>query len=299
MRVDRTSGVIRGVRVLGAKSHNNRIYLPEAIKGGLHLYEGISVRIGHRKSPNELRDPAEMFGWLRKCRIGEDGAIFADLHFLKSHPMAERVCEAAERNPQLFCLSHDATGEGENDSEGRFRVRKLTGLKSVDVVVDGGVNVSLFEEREQSIAANDMKDSYRAACHEHVERALEGDEEAIGKIADLVGHYRGRPGAKEEEEEKLARVEEDDEEHEVPVSPQERERERGMGESRRPRARPATDEAFLEAISVPVGARFLPRSHGHRLDAPPSRVSAPPARGSGASGSWSSEAFLEAISTPR
>ena len=112
-RVDRAAGVIFGVRVLGRKSDNGREYLPEAIARALPLYEGASVRVNHPKRPDDQRDTEDVLGWLVNVRQSPDGGAVADLHLLTEHSLAARVMEAAERNPRLFGLSHNAQGDGE------------------------------------------------------------------------------------------------------------------------------------------------------------------------------------------
>jgi len=146
--VDRDKGVIRNVKVLGSQSENGRCYLPEAVEKAVHLYEGRSVRINHPRRPEDSRDSEDVFGWLENVRV-VGGELFADLHYLQSHPMAERICEAAERNPKLFGLSHNAEGQGET-VRGVFEVQEITEVRSVDVVADPATTRGLAESRSRS-----------------------------------------------------------------------------------------------------------------------------------------------------
>ena len=143
-RVDRDRGIIRGVKVLGLESQNGRRYLPAAVAKAKGLYEGRSVRIDHPRRPNDPRESGDVFGWLRDVREGQGGALFADLHFLKAHPMAARVCEAAERNPALFGLSHNVEVYGQ-DRDGVYEISEIVEVRSVDLVADPATTKGLFE----------------------------------------------------------------------------------------------------------------------------------------------------------
>lgn len=144
-RVDRERGVISGVKVLGTTSSNGRRYLPEAIRDAAHLYEGASVRIDHPDDPEDQRSSDSVLGWLRDVRIGDDGSLYADLHYLQSHPFAKRLVEAAERNPRLLGLSHNASGDTDVDRDGTVVVHSITEVRSVDLVADPATTRGLFE----------------------------------------------------------------------------------------------------------------------------------------------------------
>lgn len=144
-RVDRERGVISGVKVLGTTSSNGRRYLPEAIRDAAHLYEGASVRIDHPDDPEDQRSSDSVLGWLRDVRVGDDGSLYADLHYLQSHPFARRLVEAAERNPRLLGLSHNASGDTDVDRDGTVVVHSITEVRSVDLVADPATTRGLFE----------------------------------------------------------------------------------------------------------------------------------------------------------
>ena len=145
-RVDREKGIIYGVKVCGLKSINGRRYLLEALRKATPLYEGVAVNVNHPKKPDDPRQTDDRFGRLINVRPGEDG-LYADLEFLKSHPLAERICEAAERMPELFGLSHNAQGAGENDKDGTFVVSEIVEVRSVDLVGEPATNRGIWESR--------------------------------------------------------------------------------------------------------------------------------------------------------
>lgn len=147
-RVDTEAGIIYGVKVLGPRSRNGRIYEDSAIRKALPLYEGVTVNINHvRPDPKTgahvERPMQDRWGVLRNVRY-QEGSIYADLHYIKSHPMTKQLVEAAQRFPEIFGLSHDAGGD-EQLIDGERRVVEMYEVKSVDVVADPATNEGLFE----------------------------------------------------------------------------------------------------------------------------------------------------------
>lgn len=142
-QVDRESGVIRTVQICGPVSRNGRNY-SQALDSAIGLYEGTKVNIDHGFAPGEERSFLSGFGVLRSVRRQGD-ALYGDLHFLKSHQLAELVCERAERFPETFGLSHDADIDGYVDDAGIFQVTKITAVRSVDLVGDPATARGIFE----------------------------------------------------------------------------------------------------------------------------------------------------------
>jgi hypothetical protein len=154
LRVDRDLGVVRGVKVLGLVSANGRRYTRAAIERARPLYEGIPVNIDHphQARPDEQRRWADRLGRLENVRA-TDAGLFADLHYLKSHPMAEMTVEAAERMPEALGLSHNAVGRVVKRQQETI-VEEIMQVRSVDVVSDPATTKSLFEEeRDQGSGA--------------------------------------------------------------------------------------------------------------------------------------------------
>jgi hypothetical protein len=119
-QIDAEAGVIRGVKILGRVSRNGREYSPQAMQQAARMYEGLAVNLNHAHAaempgatPAENRTVQraveEGFGWLEAVRLEPEG-VFGDLHFLKEHPHAGLIIEAARRRPDRFGLSHHALG---------------------------------------------------------------------------------------------------------------------------------------------------------------------------------------------
>ena len=148
LRIDRDKGIIHDVKVLGRDSKNGRVYTQEAMNDAAKLYEGISVNIDHRDPDDDsVRQISEQWGVLRNVKIGRDG-VFADLHYIKSHPMTESLIERAERFPNNFGLSHDASGQVTEGLDGQpDMVESLDHAESVDLVSKPATNSGLFESQ--------------------------------------------------------------------------------------------------------------------------------------------------------
>lgn len=151
--IDREAGVIHGVKIIGKQSKNGREYSEAALDEAARLYEGIKVNVDHqsRAKLNEDRPFTDGFGELRNVRRAEDGSSdrYGDLHFLKSHPLAEMVCESAERFPNQFGLSHHADGKVRRIGS-KTVVESVQSVRSVDIVGRPATNRGIFESVDPS-----------------------------------------------------------------------------------------------------------------------------------------------------
>ncbi len=190
LRVDRDAGIIYGVKVLGWDSDNGRRYLPEAGRAAIGLYEGAKVFLDHpAKKDNGPRSDADAFGRLHAVHWTTEG-VFGDLHFYTSHPMAERVCEDAEKIDSLgvFGLSHNAQGEGET-VDGIFVIHRIVEVRSVDLVSEPATVRNLKESRRmQALEAND-----KLTADDHVLNAMkackESDMSADEKYRTIAAYH--------------------------------------------------------------------------------------------------------------
>jgi len=141
--VDRTAGVIKGVRLLGERADSkNRSYDVAAMRRAVPMYEGKPVNIDHGKSPRNLRD---RFGKVMNASFDESQkAIVGDIQYNRKHPLAEQVAEAADTMPDTLGCSHIAEGQVTR-AGGREIVTAIVEVRSVDLVSDPATNKSLYE----------------------------------------------------------------------------------------------------------------------------------------------------------
>ncbi len=191
-RVDREKGIIRGVKVVGRKSPNRHgvpgaqgtDYTTEALEGELRLIEGICVNVDHppRERPGKERSARDRFAWISEARVTPDG-IFGNLCFLDpTDPLAVKMMNAAEKKPEAFALSHNATGRGEVKN-GRYVIHEIVEVRSVDIVADGGTNRSLFEGRQVATTLRTLIQESRCDAAGK-EKLLEMGEEYAAPMMD-------------------------------------------------------------------------------------------------------------------
>lgn len=141
--IDEAAHVIKGVKVLGSDSRNGRVYSEAAMARAQGLYEGVNVNIDHPDSAGKTRGVMESVGVLKNVRL-QDKALFADFHYLESHPHTATIIERAKRFPNNFGLSHNAEGKATRKGS-KLIVESIDRVRSVDLVTDPATNVGLFE----------------------------------------------------------------------------------------------------------------------------------------------------------
>ena len=158
-QVDRQAGVIRQVKILGRVSRNGRRYSERALREAAERYVGVGVNLNHpdRRRVGNPRAIEEGFGWLENVQVLSEG-VFGDLHFFRTHPQAAMICEAAERRPERFGLSHVAEGDVSVSSQGAI-VESIRRVLSVDVVQNPATSTGLFESQVTHPRSEPMKTS--------------------------------------------------------------------------------------------------------------------------------------------
>jgi len=156
LRVDRESGVLRGVKLIGLESLNGRRYRPEALAAAVGLYEGAKVNVNHPQgSPLAPRDYRDRLGVIRQVEFRPDEGLFGNLHFNPKHAVAEQLAWDAQHNPRNVGFSHNVLARLTRDGA-QSLVEAITHVQSVDLVADPASTRGLFEQEERpSGAAND------------------------------------------------------------------------------------------------------------------------------------------------
>jgi hypothetical protein len=157
-RVDRVNCIVYGVKVVHRKSVNTHNvpgaksseYTREALANAISLYEGLKVNVDHppKDRPGKERSAYDRIGKLKGVHIGGDGDLYGNLHLVRSHKMTASVMDSAETADlnDLFALSHNAVGKGKVIN-GVYTISEIPEVRSVDLVADGGTNVSLYESQ--------------------------------------------------------------------------------------------------------------------------------------------------------
>ncbi len=153
LRVDRSGGVIRGIKILGLRSRNNREYLPEALARAVSLYEGAKVNVNHPKGhPLAPRDYQERIGVIRSVQHRSGEGLFADFHFNPKHYLSEQLIWDAEHAPENVGFSHNVQARTSRRGE-TVCVDEITRVHSVDLVADPATTRGLFESSQTQSGA--------------------------------------------------------------------------------------------------------------------------------------------------
>jgi hypothetical protein len=149
-RVDRQSGVIRGVKILGLVSRNGRTYPAETLAQAIPLYENAKVNVNHPKgSPSAPRDYQDRLGSIRRVAMRPGEGLFADLHFNPKHALAEQLAWDAEHAPENLGFSHNVEARTTRRGDGVI-VEAIVRVQSVDLVADPATTRGLFESAEST-----------------------------------------------------------------------------------------------------------------------------------------------------
>ena len=148
-QVDAERGIVRGVKVVGFISKNNRYYKPSTLRAAAPLYESAKVYFDHAEPEQTKlgRKFTDKFGVLRNVHFVENAGLFADLHFNPMHNLAKTFVWEALNDAESLGLSHHATTitARNRDSAGRVVIEQIVKVKSVDIVTDPATTRSLFE----------------------------------------------------------------------------------------------------------------------------------------------------------
>lgn len=150
LRVDQATGIVRGVKVLGFKSANGRVYRESAVSRAIRMYEGAKVNVDHPEGANDKpRSYGDRFGHLRAIRQESDG-LYGDLHFNPKHRLAEQFAWDAEHAAENVGLSHNVMARTSKEN-GQVVVEEILKVNSVDLVADPATTRGLFEHQEQNM----------------------------------------------------------------------------------------------------------------------------------------------------
>ena len=146
LRVDRATGMLRGVKLIGLESLNGRRYRPAALSAAIGLYEGAKVNVNHPKEgPLAPRDYRDRLGVIRQVEFRPEAGLFGNLHFNPKHALAEQLAWDAEHNPGNVGFSHNVLAKLVREGE-QTVVEAISHVQSVDLVADPATTRGLFEE---------------------------------------------------------------------------------------------------------------------------------------------------------
>ena len=152
LKIDKSRGILHGVKILGTHSRNRRHYPVEVLKKAIPLYENAKVNLDHPEGdPNRPRSYMDRLGVIREVQLrGEDG-LYADFHFNPNHPLAEQLLWDAEHAPANVGFSHNVEAVLRRERDETV-VEDILSVRSVDLVADPATTAGLFESAESDEA---------------------------------------------------------------------------------------------------------------------------------------------------
>lgn len=151
--IDRGAGVIRNIKILGPVSKNGRKYAQDAMRNACTLYENAVVNKNHDRVNQNDRDVDDRLGRIVNAHYIEGEGIYGDFELLMSHPMADRIMEAAEKMPNTMGFSHFADC-AYRKVKGVEEVVEIRKVYSVDLVANPATTSSLSESVNEAHKAN-------------------------------------------------------------------------------------------------------------------------------------------------
>lgn len=146
-QADLPAGIIRGVRLLGPQSSNNRTYPESTLKAAVHHYEGVKVNLDHPKRPQDPRSVRDRIGVIRHARFESGKGIVGDFHFNPKHVVAQQIAWDAQHNSTACGFSHNANLHV-SQKAGKQIVESIAGVRSVDLVADPATTGGFFESEQ-------------------------------------------------------------------------------------------------------------------------------------------------------
>lgn len=150
-KVKRAEGILEGVKLLGKVSRNGREYTDKALAETAKHYEQLGIDLDHRKDARQERSVRDLIAVRpRNVKVEADG-IYADVHLLTSDPIAQKILEAADKDPAVFGFSHEADLSGTQDrSTGKLVVESVPKVYSLDMVRHPATTNGVFESEDFS-----------------------------------------------------------------------------------------------------------------------------------------------------
>jgi hypothetical protein len=181
-RIDRSAGMLFGVRIMGIHSAHGYDYSLDAQRAACPRYEQMPVGLDHDYAGGPMTVEAA-WGTLCNPRVDERGTV-ADLRYLKTHVRTEQVLEDAERDVGLFSLSAVTTRVIEQP---KGTVKSFSPLR-VDLVVRGATTKKLFEQEQQTseMAAVRKELAEIKARQTKYEQAIEAQVKVAAVVAETT-----------------------------------------------------------------------------------------------------------------
>lgn len=157
---DASDGVLRGVKLLGENSRNNRRYGKEVREAAAPMYKGKKVYIDHQRDQGD-RSYDRWAGTVIEAYNREDG-IYGDVKLRQKSPYFDGILEAVKDFPTDVGFSHVADGECRMEGTTEV-VESIKEVFSVDLVTDPATTGGFFESARTKTMSKTVKEILKSA----------------------------------------------------------------------------------------------------------------------------------------
>lgn len=144
---DKANLIIKGHKVLGVESKNNRRYPVETQKAAVGIFEGAKAYLNHptAKMMGEARDVRDLIGEHKNVRV-EGSATYSDLHLLDNPTVRDYVVPVAESASHLIGSSIVVKAVMKKaESDGVPEAQQIVACRSIDLVAEPATTNGLYE----------------------------------------------------------------------------------------------------------------------------------------------------------
>lgn len=145
---DEANMIIRGHKILGIESKNNRRYPIDVQKESTGVFEGAKAYLNHPKTrdASEARDVRDLIGQHRNIRVEASGT-HSDLHLLDNPTVRDYVLPFVKTAPHLVGASVVVKALMKQNDDGIPEATKILACRSVDLVAEPATTNGLYESQ--------------------------------------------------------------------------------------------------------------------------------------------------------
>jgi hypothetical protein len=181
---DAEAGVLKGVKILGLHSRNNRSYDTDGVRSrGAALMEGARVYVDHADTPRASRSYRDSFGVFEGVSFVAGKGFYGTLRYNREHGLARQFEWDVKNAPRSLGFSINANVRlGGTDGAGRRVVEGIEEIRSVDLVSRPATTSGVFEEETAPAQSEEAEEQVMSAEQKQVLEAELADLKA--KLAE-------------------------------------------------------------------------------------------------------------------
>lgn len=152
---EESSGLVRGVKLLGLKSANGRDYDTHGVRSTAveHLTRA-RVFVNHPRQATDPRRYEDQIGTVESARYVAGKGYYGDIRFNPKHRLFQQLSWDIRNNARALGMSINASlrVSRQRDREGRLVIEGIHSVRSVDLVTHPATTNGVFEHEETPVA---------------------------------------------------------------------------------------------------------------------------------------------------